>query len=263
MKREITRRTFWAVPGAILAGVALRKPAFACQTLATCIARTDTTVTLNVQAGANCGSLPNQVRVRWVEKPADYPVTPINWGAPGVPSTTFAVAQFPSNVTVTGLTCGKDFVFQVTLLVVSETQTLFGEPVEVTADCGTQCPVGGCTRTQGYWKNHEEAWPVSSLVLGTNGQTYSKSALLAIFRTPVRGNGLISLAHQLIAAKLNAAAGAGCAAAASIIAAADAKIGNLIIGVNTLPTSETDGLVGQLDGYNNGNLAGCAAHCEG
>lgn len=264
MKREITRRTFWAVPGAVIAGVALRRPAFACQTIATCIASTDTTVTLRADAGANCGPpFPNQVRVQWVEKPADYPATPINWGSPGVSLTTFAVSQFPANVTVSGLACGKDYVFRVNLALVTETQLTVGTPVEISANCGTQCPSGGCTRTQGYWKNHEEAWPVSSLVLGTNGQTYSKAAALAIFRTPVRGNGLISLAHQLMAAKLNVAAGAGCAAAASIIAAADAKIGNLIIGVHSLPTEETSGLVGQLDGYNNGNLAGCAAHCEG
>src|SRR5688572_23676843 len=62
----------------------------------------------------------------------------------------------------------------------------------------------GCTLTQGYWKNHPEAWPVASLELGS--VTYSKAQLLSIFRTPVSGNGLVSLAHQLIAAKLNVAA---------------------------------------------------------
>src|SRR5688572_26907655 len=62
-----------------------------------------------------------------------------------------------------------------------------------------------CVFTQGYWKNHAEAWPVSTLVLGT--VSYSQAQLLEILRTPVRGNGLISLAHQLIAAKLNVANG--------------------------------------------------------
>src|SRR5438045_1353979 len=62
-----------------------------------------------------------------------------------------------------------------------------------------------CTLTQGYWKNHPDAWPVSSLKLGS--VTYTKVELIVILKTPVRGNGLVALAHQLIAAKLNLAAG--------------------------------------------------------
>src|SRR5678810_970304 len=46
-----------------------------------------------------------------------------------------------------------------------------------------------CTLTQGYWKNHPDAWPVSSLKLGTH--TYTKDELIAILKTPVMGNGLI------------------------------------------------------------------------
>ena len=60
-----------------------------------------------------------------------------------------------------------------------------------------------CTLTQGYWKNHPNAWPVSSLKLGT--VTYTKDQAIAILKTPVKGNGLVQLAHQLIAAKLNVA----------------------------------------------------------
>lgn len=116
---------------------------------------------------------------------------------------------------------------------------------------------GDCTLTQGYWKNHEEAWPVSALDLGN--LTYSKAALLGILRTPVRGNGLISLAHQLIAAKLNVAAGASDAGIASVIAAADAKIGDLEIGVDEIPTKDVSDLVGDLDAYNNGATG--PGHC--
>ena len=64
----------------------------------------------------------------------------------------------------------------------------------------------GCTLGQGFWKNHPEAWPVGQVTLGT--VSYSASQLLAIFTQPVAGNGLIQLAHQLIAAKLNIANGA-------------------------------------------------------
>src|SRR5687767_5945628 len=59
-------------------------------------------------------------------------------------------------------------------------------------------PEEDCTFTQGFWKNHPEDWPVDELTLGN--VTYSKDELLAIFGEPVSGNGLISLAHQLIAA---------------------------------------------------------------
>ena len=122
-------------------------------------------------------------------------------------------------------------------------------------DGGVQA--GDCTLTQGFWKNHESAWPVASLKLGN--LSYDKDELLEILRTPVKGNGLISLSHQLIAAKLNIAAGADDAAIASAIAAADAKIGNLIVGKDTLDTSAVSDLVGKLDGFNNGDTG--PGHC--
>jgi hypothetical protein len=59
--------------------------------------------------------------------------------------------------------------------------------------------------TQGFWENHPNAWPVSSLTLGR--QTYTQAELLAILRTPVRGDASLILTYQLIAAKLNSAGG--------------------------------------------------------
>jgi len=250
--QKMTRRNFWVFPGAVIAAATVKKPLFGCTVSATCLSHTDTSVTLQVTASSICTPLPDTIRVEYQALPAGAFTT-----------TNFAMSQSPTNVTVSGLTCGVEYLFRVTLIVTSG--GFFSNTIEVR--CSTECPPppppGGCTRTQGYWKNHEEAWPVQSLVLGTNGQTYSKAQLLNILGTPVRGNGLISLAHQLIAAKLNVAAGAGCAAAASIISQADAKIGSLIVGTHSLPTSETSTLVGQLDDYNNGRLAGCALHCEG
>ena len=69
----------------------------------------------------------------------------------------------------------------------------------------TSTPSGVCPLTQGYWKNHPNAWPVNSLMLGS--QTYTKAELLNILNTPVGGDASLNLAHQLIAAKLNIAAG--------------------------------------------------------
>ncbi|HEU0030095.1 MAG TPA: DUF4215 domain-containing protein [Kofleriaceae bacterium] len=110
-----------------------------------------------------------------------------------------------------------------------------------------------CTLTQGFWKNHEDAWPVASLSLG--GTTYTQAELLSILRTPVRGNGLIALAHQLIAAKLNIAAGASDLEISASIADADALIGSLVVppvGSGSLSTDATSELVGALDDFNNG-----------
>ena len=117
-----------------------------------------------------------------------------------------------------------------------------------------------CTFTQGYWKNHPEVWPVSSLTLGT--VTYTKAQLLQILNQPSKGNGLVILAHQLIAAKLNIAGGADPTPVASVIAAADAQIGALVvppIGSGYLNPDDVDTKSQTLDSYNNGNLG--VPHC--
>ncbi|MDQ3365678.1 MAG: DUF4215 domain-containing protein [Myxococcota bacterium] len=118
-----------------------------------------------------------------------------------------------------------------------------------------------CTLTQGYWKNHEEAWPVASLALG--GVSYTKAQLLSILRTPVKGNGLISLSHQLIAAKLNLANGASSSSIDDAIDDADDLIGNLVVppvGTGHLSPSATSGVAGALDGFNNGGTG--PGHCD-
>lgn len=74
--------------------------------------------------------------------------------------------------------------------------------VSFTCECGDDV----CHYTPGYWKNHPEAWPVTSLTLGAI--TYDQAQLLAILNTPVRGDATIILAYHLIAAKLNVANGA-------------------------------------------------------
>jgi hypothetical protein len=83
-----------------------------------------------------------------------------------------------------------------------------------------------CPRSQGYWKNNPQSWPVSSLVLGA--QAYTMAELLNILNTPI-GSGRaadasIILAHQLIAAKLNVANGADPAPVSNAIADGDALL---------------------------------------
>jgi len=119
-----------------------------------------------------------------------------------------------------------------------------------------------CTYTQGYWKTHEEVWPVGSLTLGT--VVYTQAELLLILNQSVMGNGLVSLAHQLIAAKLNLANGADDAAVIAAINAADAMIGALVvppIGAGYLAPGTTSMTTQTMDDYNNGIIG--PGHCGG
>ena len=116
---------------------------------------------------------------------------------------------------------------------------------------------GTCTLTQGYWKNHAEAWPVTSLTLG--GVLYNQTQLLSILNQPVGGNGLISLAHQLIAAKLSVAAGSDPTPLAGAIAAADGLIAGKVVppvGGGFIDPNVSSTLTGILDDWLNANDCG-------
>jgi len=167
----------------------------------------------------------------------------------------------------TPLHCGERYAFRA---FAHATNTLNRSAFSNTTTCSTiACVVeGGCTYTQGYWKSHgpiplgnnANEWPVTSLALG--GTTYSDLALLSILNTPGAGNGLVTLSHQLIAAKLNVADGADDSAIAASIAAADALIGSLIVppvGSGSLPNSATSALIAALTAYNEGATG--PGHC--
>ncbi len=85
-----------------------------------------------------------------------------------------------------------------------------------------------CVHSEGHWKSHPEKWPVSSMRLGT--VVYTKTQLRAILDRSARGNGLVSLAHELIAAKLNVLAGAQASPGTlQAMNSADALIGGLVV----------------------------------
>jgi hypothetical protein len=120
---------------------------------------------------------------------------------------------------------------------------------------------GGCVFGFGYWKNHPQAWPVTELQLGN--VTYTQEQLLDIMHEPVRGNGLVSLAHHLIAAKLNVANGADPSCIQQTIADADTLIGDLVvppIGDGYLAPRDVNALKDTLEDYNEGHL--CAPSCD-
>lgn len=117
-----------------------------------------------------------------------------------------------------------------------------------------KCPLG-----QGFWKNHSNAWPVSSLVLGS--QTYTQAELLSLFGSAIKGDASLILAHQLIAAKLNIANGSNLTPISATIADADQLLSSFTgkLPYHVRPSSATgqamvdDARV--LQSYNNGELA--------
>ncbi|TNF29398.1 MAG: hypothetical protein EP329_15870, partial [Deltaproteobacteria bacterium] len=118
----------------------------------------------------------------------------------------------------------------------------------------------GCVRTQGYWKNHPEDWAVTRLTLGD--ADYEQAQLLALLETAAKSDVTYSLAHQLIAAKLNVKADADEAPIAQILVDADAWLVQAPIGSRPAGDLRQLGvdLAAVLDSYNNGELG--PEHCD-
>ena len=99
---------------------------------------------------------------------------------------------------------------------------------------------------------------MTSLTLGS--QTYTQAELLAILNTPSGGDASIILAKQLIAAKLNIAAGSDPTPIASTIAHADSLLAMFSgkLPYHVAPSSSIGQMMvsdaSTLDNYNNGQL---------
>jgi hypothetical protein len=86
------------------------------------------------------------------------------------------------------------------------------------------------------WAINPGSWPVSGMTIGT--QTYGTDDLVAALVAPIRGNGALILAQQLIAAKLNAGQGTTITVPiAAAIQTADQLLSPL--GLGTVSTKET------------------------
>lgn len=120
-------------------------------------------------------------------------------------------------------------------------------------------PLG--TGTPGYWKNHAEAWPVQSIVIG--GIAYSKEVAIAWLRTPNDKDKTLTLFRALVCAKLNVGIGNSSSCIEDVIRDADdwmAAQGPAGSGVkaNSKAWKQGEPLYLTLDKYNNGGL--CAPH---
>jgi len=151
-----------------------------------------------------------------------------------------------------------------------------GNVEKATLPCGDD--QNNCTYSQGYWKTHgpiptgnnSNEWPSAgsygSIVLfelGNPAYSYTDLEWLSIFNTPAQGNGLVALAHQLMAAKLNVANGADPAALGSAIQDADNLIGSRIlppVGSGFVAPSVTGSLTETLADYNEGATG--PGHCQ-
>ncbi len=99
----------------------------------------------------------------------------------------------------------------------------------------------------GYWTQHPEAWPVSSLSIC--GVSLDQTALLSILNTKPKGDKTIIMSKQLIAAMLNVANGNSC----SSLSAAETWLcdhGGIGAGIKNWDGGEE--LKDDLDGFNNG-----------
>lgn len=118
-----------------------------------------------------------------------------------------------------------------------------------------------CLNGIGFWKNHPALWKLSSLTLA--GVTYRSVDLSAVLGTPAAGDASLTLAHALIAARLNVAnAAAPPESVAAALASADDWMqrnhdvdGVLPFGVRAgAAKDEAIALAQTLNDFNQGNI---------
>ena len=115
------------------------------------------------------------------------------------------------------------------------------------------------TGTPGYWKNHPDAWPVSSLTVG--GKFYTEAQAI-YWLTQVGKDKTTTMFSALVPAMLNVLIGNDGSCVNSTIVAANAWMAKYPVGSNVAASSPAwsvgSPLQIQLDSYNNGLL--CAPH---
>ena len=121
-------------------------------------------------------------------------------------------------------------------------------------------PSEGCTYTIGYWKNHPYDWPVEDLSIYTGHE-----AMLILWTPPKKGNAYLILAHQYIAAELNALNGTS---VPDVVNTAWLDAQEILLQYKdegTIPKKSEDrdlaiDLASILDDYNNGLIG--PGHCD-
>jgi hypothetical protein len=115
------------------------------------------------------------------------------------------------------------------------------------------------TGTPGYWKNHPDDWPVSSIMMG--GKSYSVEQAIDVLKK-VSKDKAVTLFSSLLAAKLNLLSGTNPDCIATTVGLADKWLAKYPVGTPVAGSSAAwaagEPLHKDMDAYNNG-LA-CAPH---
>lgn len=126
-----------------------------------------------------------------------------------------------------------------------------------TWDAGIYKQMSPGTGTPGYWKNHPEAWPMDTIMIG--GITYTKAQAIAIMELSVNGDKTYTMFPALVSAKLNVMIGNDASCIADTISAADAwmKLHHVGSGVAGSSQAWKDGepLYIKMDNYNKDSSA--------
>ena len=146
----------------------------------------------------------------------------------------------------------------------------------VTAECNSQIVIssGSCgepgpepepepepenpgTGTPGYWKNHPNAWPSTTITVG--GVTYTRAQAIKLMGNGGGGDVSYTMFRALVAAMLNVAIGNDSSCVADAIAEADAWLEDNKLGSGVKARSGAwkkggEELKNTLDSYNNGQL---------
>jgi hypothetical protein len=129
--------------------------------------------------------------------------------------------------------------------------------------------VSVCTRTQGFFKNHEQSvtdlltlarsrsstlvTSSGALALMVGGQALTAAQIDAVLETAPRGDAEIILLHQLITAELNAIAFGSTPLPSGVGAAITSANAILAGGVTAAERTDALALADQLDRFNNSN----------
>ena len=117
------------------------------------------------------------------------------------------------------------------------------------------------TGTPGYWKNHPEAWPVTTVTVG--GVVYTRDQAIAILSSPVTRDKTYTMFSSLVPAMLNVAINNDSTCVTETINAAQAWMASYgPVGSGVAASSHAwklgEPLHRLMDNYNNGML--CAPH---
>lgn len=120
----------------------------------------------------------------------------------------------------------------------------------------TNVAVGGCTFTQGWYKNHTDQWPAG---FSPTANFDGWGTWIDLYNTPPKkGNEYIQLAHQYMTALMNVANGA--AVPPAVQTALNTAAAYFAAGGAGAGSGNIAGVAGVLDDYNNG-LTG-PGHCD-